>query len=128
MITYKLKDSDSSLQYNTVIKLIITVTVSLDDVFFSFSFFDDNVDDKAFSDDEFNSNNTDVERVFKNKKKQYDKNYKIKKSKSSVTERQKQFIKNKKKVQKTVRKQKQMQVKSEIIYCCWLKNLTIDYT
>ena len=29
--------------------------------------------------------------------------------------------------QQTVRKQKQMQVKSEIIHCYWLKNLTTDY-
>ena len=62
----------TSQKYNAVTKSTITVTVSSDDAFFfsSFSFFsDDNVDDEAFSDNEFSSNNTDAEEIFKCKKK-----------------------------------------------------------
>lgn len=67
------------------------MTVLLNDAFFSF--FDNNnvnnIDDKVFSDNKFNNNNTDAEKIFKCKKKQYNKNHKIKKLKSSAIKRQK---------------------------------------
>ena len=97
------------------------MTVLSDNTFFSSSFFfDDNVDDEAFFNDEFSSNNTDAKGAFKCKKKQYDKNCKTKKLKSSATERQKQFIKNKKETQKTL-------VKKENKECiCLMKRWVCD--